>query len=183
MKKSLAKGVSALLQEDTGPNLILVGMMGTGKSTVSRILAQELGYHLIDMDEEIERLEGRSIADIFTQHGEEYFREAEAAALRSICSAKGQVISTGGGSVLRSVNCDLMLSSGLVVALTAVPEVIIERVSGNPDRPLLAGGVEDRVRRIMEERRDAYKFAHVEVDTSHLSAAEVASMILAHYRV
>lgn len=76
----------------------------------------------------------------------------------------------------------MMLENGLVVALTATEEVILSRVSGDQNRPLLAGNAQERVRTIMEQRREAYRFAHCTVDTSELSAAEVSQHILMHYR-
>lgn len=164
-------------------NIILIGMMGTGKSTVADMLARELGYRLIDVDAAVEKEEGCTIPELFTGKGETYFRDAESRVLCSVLEKKSQVIATGGGVVLRSDNCDVMLENGWVVALTADPAVIVERVSGCDNRPLLAGNAEERIKAIMEERKDAYRFAHYTVDTTELSAAEVTRLILAHYRV
>lgn len=167
---------------EPGGNIILVGMMGTGKSTVGRVLAEELEYELVDLDHVIVENEGRSIADIFAADGEAYFRKAESAALQQMLEGERRIISTGGGAVLAPGNAEIMLAKGLVVALTATEEVIIARVSGDANRPLLAGNAQDRVRAIMEQRREAYRFAHCTVDTSELSAAEVSQYILMHYR-
>ncbi|WP_280818613.1 shikimate kinase, partial [Paenibacillus ihuae] len=84
--------------------------------------------------------------------------------------------------VLVPGNAEIMLAHGLVVALTATEEAILARVSGDQNRPLLAGNAQERVRTIMEQRREAYRFAHCTVDTSELSAAEVSQHILMHYR-
>ena len=114
--------------------------MGTGKSTVGRLLADTLGYTLIDLDAEIERVEGRTISEMFEADGEPYFREAESVALRSdFRERKGIVVASGGGAVLRSENCDVMKRGGWVVALTADASSIVERVRGDANRPLLAG--------------------------------------------
>lgn len=156
--------------------------MGTGKSTVGRLLADTLGYTLIDLDAEIERMEGRTISEMFEADGEAYFREAESAALRSVLQRKGIVVASGGGAVLRSENCDQMKRGGWVAALTADAASIVERVRGDANRPLLAGDVEDRVRRILDERKDKYLFADVIVDTVGRSAGEVTTDILTHYR-
>ncbi|MEK5445473.1 shikimate kinase [Paenibacillus sp. FSL R7-0331] len=164
-------------------NIILVGMMGTGKSTVGALLAEELGYELIDLDHIIVENEGRSIADIFAADGEAYFRKAESAALAQVLEGEARIISTGGGAVLAPGNPEIMLDKGLVVALTATEEAIIARVSGDLNRPLLAGNAQDKVRAIMKQRREAYRFAHCTVDTSELNAAEVSQYILMHYRV
>ncbi|MDR9852832.1 shikimate kinase [Paenibacillus sp. VCA1] len=168
----------------TKRNIILIGMMGTGKSTVGDILAKKLGYSLVDLDAAIVAEEGMTIPEMFELHGEPYFRKAETGVLRKILAQDGsKVVATGGGCVLREENRDLMLQGGFVVALTADAEAIVNRVKGDANRPLLAGGAEERVRTILEERKDAYRFAHSTVDTSRLGADEVALKILTHYRV
>ncbi|MNW28350.1 Shikimate kinase [compost metagenome] len=164
-------------------NIILIGLSGTGKSTVSELLAQRLNYRLVDIDAEIVRTEQRPIVDIFAEDGEAYFRQAECDCLCRVVKNQHQIIATGAGAVLRPDNCEAMLAGGLVVALTASLESIVARIQGNTERPLLAGNVEEKVRRMMEERKDAYRFAHVTIDTEGRSAAEVASDILTQYRV
>ncbi|ANA83467.1 shikimate kinase [Paenibacillus glucanolyticus] len=165
-----------------GKNIILIGMMGTGKSTVGRLVADSLGYTLIDLDTEIEKLDGRTIPEMFEADGESYFREAESAALRSVLLRKGIVVASGGGAVLSTENCEAMKQGGWVVALTADAASIVERVRGDDNRPLLAGDVEERVGRILDERKDKYLFADVMLDTVGRSAEEVATDILTHYR-
>ncbi|MUG64738.1 shikimate kinase [Paenibacillus sp. 7541] len=163
-------------------NIILIGMMGTGKTTVGRLVAERLGFQLLDLDAEIERMEGRTIPEMFAEEGEAYFRKAESRALHNVLAAKRLVIATGGGAVLNPDNCAAMKQGGWVAALTADAETIIERVRGDANRPLLAGDVEERVRRIMAEREDKYRFADVTIDTVGRSADEVATEILTHYR-
>lgn len=163
-------------------SVILVGMMATGKSTVGAILAEQLGYELVDLDQVIIETEGRSIAEIFAENGEEYFRSVETMVLKRMLQDENKVISTGGGAVLAPGNTSLMLENGLVVALTASEEEIISRVGGDHNRPLLAGNAKERVRRIMEQRREAYLFAHYTVDTTELTTAQVSEYILTHYR-
>ncbi|MBW4083625.1 shikimate kinase [Paenibacillus sp. S150] len=163
-------------------NIILVGMMATGKSTVGALLAEELGYELVDLDHVIIQNQGRSIAELFAEGGEAYFRKIESAVLKEMLEGEGRIISTGGGAVLAPGNAEMMLQRGLVVALTATEEEILARVSGDLNRPLLAGNAQKRVRTILEQRRDAYRFAHCTVDTTKLSAAEVSQHILTHYR-
>ncbi|WP_339255978.1 shikimate kinase [Paenibacillus sp. FSL P2-0136] len=163
-------------------NIILVGMMATGKSTVGAILAEELDYELVDLDAVITGREGRSIADIFAEGGEQAFRSIESAVLHEMLQGERKVISTGGGAVLAPGNAEVMLEHGFVVALTASEDTIIERVSGDENRPLLAGNAANRVRSIMEQRREAYRFAHCTVDTTELNVAEVSQYILLRYR-
>ncbi|OMF99381.1 shikimate kinase [Paenibacillus sp. FSL R7-0337] len=163
-------------------NIILVGMMATGKSTVGAILAEELDYELIDLDAVITGREGRSIADIFADGGEQAFRSIESEVLQEMLQGERRVISTGGGAVLAPGNAEIMLEHGFVVALTASEDTIIERVSGDENRPLLAGNAANRVRSILEQRREAYRFAHCTVDTTELNVAEVSQYILLRYR-
>lgn len=164
-------------------NIILIGMMGTGKSTTGHLIAQQLGYTLLDLDREIEKAVGKSIPAMFESEGESFFRNAESAVLDRVLGGRRLVIATGGGAVLRKENCELMSQKGWVAALTADEASIIDRVRGDSGRPLLAGdNLEERVRKLMEERRDCYRFAHVTVDTTGRSAHEVALEVLAHYR-
>ncbi|GAK39754.1 hypothetical protein TCA2_2243 [Paenibacillus sp. TCA20] len=164
-------------------NIVLIGMMGTGKTTVSSLLADRLGYKLVDIDAEIEAQEECPIPVLFEQKGETYFREVETSVLLRVLDESSQIISTGGGSVLKPLNCDAMKKAGWVVALTASAEAIIRRVSANRDRPLLAGNVEERVHQIMQERESKYSFADLTVDTSEMEPEEVVHYILAHHRV
>jgi len=163
-------------------NIILVGMMGTGKSTVGILIAESLGYEFVDLDQVIIEQEGRSIPEIFAERGEDYFRTVETAVLKRVVQSEGRVISTGGGSVLASENTNLMLENGFVAALTATAEEILSRVGADANRPLLAGNAEERIKRLLEERKDAYLFAHCTVDTSGLLAAQVSQHILIRYR-
>ncbi|MBW4840552.1 MAG: shikimate kinase, partial [Paenibacillaceae bacterium] len=95
---------------------------------------------------------------------------------------RGIVLATGGGAVLREENRLVMREGGLVVALQATAEEIIARVGEDPGRPLLAGGAKERVITLLEERKDAYAFAHLTIDTSGKSAEQVSAEILTHYR-
>ncbi|MFD2612870.1 shikimate kinase [Paenibacillus gansuensis] len=158
-------------------NLVLIGFMGTGKSTVGQLLAEKLEWTFIDSDAALVSREGRSIPDIFSSDGEAYFRNAESRALADILSRNRQVVATGGGAVLREENRQLMKGQGMVVALTATAEAIIERVRQDTNRPLLQGDVEERVTSLLVERQPAYRFADVTIDTTDLSAVSIVEMI------
>lgn len=159
--------------------LVLIGFMGTGKSTVSRLLAEELGWKRVDGDEEIERLENKLISNIFATEGEASFREIETKVLDMILASEDScVVATGGGAVLSSTNRELMLSKGYVVALKASPEQIMARVKTDNARPLLQGDAEERVNMLLEQRKHAYDFAHLTIDTTSMSAEEVVATIL-----
>lgn len=164
------------------PNIVLIGMMGTGKSTVGSLLAAKTGKTFVDLDQRIVREAGRSIPDIFAAEGEAYFRDLESAALRNTLQEQGIVLATGGGAVLREANRLAMRGGGLVVALQATADEILARVGEDPNRPLLAGGAKERITALLEERKELYAFAHLTVDTSGKSAEQVAAEILTHYR-
>lgn len=158
--------------------IILIGFMGTGKSSVASGLAQELGITHVDMDAEIVKVAGKSIPDIFAEQGEAAFRDMESSVLESLLQNRvSTVIATGGGAVLKPSNCQLMLEHGFVVALTASEQVIVARVQQDQNRPLLQGDVAERVRTLMQTRAKAYDFAHMTIDTSDLSVDQIVSQI------
>jgi len=161
-------------------NIILVGFMGTGKSTVSRLLSERLGWECLDTDEVIGRLADKSIPQIFAEDGETAFRDWESEAVREALSAERRIVATGGGAVLRESNRLQMLERGRVVALTADKASLIRRVTSAAEgtRPLLAGDAEARVSQLLESRRHAYDFAHARVDTTDKSPEEVAEELL-----
>jgi Shikimate kinase len=130
-------------------NIIIVGFMGTGKSTVSRLLSEKLGWPRLDTDEEIVRIAGKKIPDIFADEGEAGFRDRESRVLEDILAGDRQIVATGGGAVLREENRRRMLAGGWVVALTASRQSLLERVTAAGaagTRPLLAGDAEERNR-------------------------------------
>jgi len=172
------------MNTDFGPqHIVLIGFMGTGKSTVSQLLAEKLGCAAIDTDTEVERREGKLIKEIFAEHGEPAFRERETAALAAVLALPDpHVIATGGGAVLAEKNRLMMCDRGFVVALKADAASIIARVAQDPARPLLQGDSEKRVPMLLEERKHAYDFAHLVIDTTPLSAEEVVEQIVTHWR-
>jgi len=161
-------------------NIILIGFMGTGKTTTGKVLAAELGLPHRDLDEVIAQREGRSISEIFRAKGEQYFRDRETAALEQLLAQQGQVLTTGGGAVLRPENVALMQKAGTVVALTAAEDELIKRLQNDSGRPLLAGGVAEQVRRLLAERKGAYDFAPIQIDTTNKPVSEIVAEILRH---
>lgn len=160
-------------------NLVLVGFMATGKSTVGRKLAARLGLKMIDTDDLIEEKAGRTISDIFADEGEEFFRDLESEAALAVAELSGHVIITGGGIVLRQRNMEALKKAGPVFCLAADPETVIERTRGTGHRPLLQ--TEDplgRVRELLEGRASFYAGADYTVDTSGLSVDAVADRIV-----
>ncbi|MGN7468776.1 shikimate kinase [Brevibacillus sp. SAFN-007a] len=160
-------------------NLILVGFMGTGKTTVGSALAASLGMPHRDLDAAIIEQEGCSIPELFTRHGETYFRDVESRLLAQLLDNGPQVLTTGGGAVLRKQNVAVMLAKGTVIALNASEEEIIRRLENDTSRPLLAGGVAERVKTLMAERAGAYDFAPIQVDTTGKSLEALVDEITA----
>jgi len=120
------------------PNIILTGFMGTGKSTLGRLLAQRINYDFIDTDTQIEKQVGQSITNLFQTQGEAAFRELESKLAEELAQKEGLVIATGGGLVLNPKNVAVLSQTGRIICLTASPEEILARVSKQPDtRPLL----------------------------------------------
>lgn len=141
-------------------NIVLIGFMGSGKSTISRALSKVFAMDVIEMDQVIAERENMSISEIFEVHGEEYFRNLETELLRELQARKGVVISCGGGVPMREENVVEMKKNGKVVLLTAKPETILERVKGSHERPLLENNKNVAfISDLMEKRRMKYEAA------------------------
>ena len=162
-------------------NIILVGFMGTGKTTVGQILAARLGKSFVDMDDLIEERTGKTISAIFEDDGEAHFRELERKMAHELSLQDNIVVGAGGGIVLNPANIEAFNESGIVVCLTAAPEVIIERVSSDSHRPLLEDGEKrDQVLAILEARRELYGAIEHQVDTTNMDPPAVADKVEAH---
>lgn len=164
-----------------GRNLVLIGLMGVGKTTVGQLLAARLGRPFVDTDALVEAEEGVSIGEIFVARGERHFRQLEAAMVRHVAALRGQVIAVGGGAVLDPANVTQLRSTGDLVLLDGDPGELADRVGDGTGRPLLEGGAaSERLARLRMERAAAYSdAASGVVDTSGRSAAEVAEAVLA----
>ena len=154
-----------------GGNLILIGFMGTGKSTVGKRVAQSLGFEFVDTDEEIVKKVGKSIAQIFDESGEVAFREIETSTLTKCCEKSRQVISTGGGAVTQKQNHSILKAGGYVIWLKASAETVYNRVRRNHDRPLLkTANPEKTIREMLSSREDSYAAcADLEIETDDLT--------------
>jgi shikimate kinase len=165
-------------------NILLIGYRGTGKTTVGRLLAEQLDWAFVDADDEIEAAAGCSIAEIFTREGEAGFRDREARVVAELCSRKRHVISLGGGAVLRDENRAAIKRSGHVVWLTAAPEMILARVAGDANtstrRPnLTTGGGLTEIEALLAARQPLYaEVASATIDTQERSPHEIAAEIL-----
>ena len=155
-------------------------MMGAGKSSVGRCLQRRTGLALFDTDKIVSSKFGISIAEIFSKYGEDQFREEESAALRGLATEQQSIIVTGGGTVLRDENVDLLKGLGTVVWLEADEEALFERASRRGNRPLLKTPNPRAVfSEMLQARRPVYaKVADIGIDTSALTHEEVADAIL-----
>ena len=141
-------------------NIVLIGFMGAGKSTISDFLRTVFAMEVVEMDQIIAERQGMSISDIFETYGEEYFRDLETNLLIEMQSRTNVVISCGGGVPMRERNVVEMKKNGRVVLLTAKPETILNRVKDNHDRPLLEGNkTVPYIAELMEKRREKYEAA------------------------
>ena len=145
---------------ETNKNIFLIGFMGCGKSTMARLLKEKTGKELIEMDETIEREEGKSINEIFEMYGETYFRDLESELVRRIADKGGAVVSCGGGAILRPENVENMKKNGIIIYLSATPETIYQRVKNSTHRPLLNGNMNvEYITSLMESRLPRYMSA------------------------
>ena len=161
-------------------NIFIVGPMGSGKSTVGKLISDELFLNFFDTDDEIEARTGASIDWIFDLEGEEGFRKRESEMLQEMVKKNSIVLSTGGGIVLSKINRELLSSRGTVFYLSTPISTQVERTSKDKDRPLLKNGDPNQIlTKLHEERKDLYKNVsdHI-IDTENKSSQEVAAEII-----
>ena len=161
-------------------NIILMGFMGAGKTTIGKKLSKALNWEFIDTDAYIEEEQGRKISDIFAEDGEMAFRDMETDLLKRLQNGENQfVLSVGGGMPVREENRALLRNLGTVIYLKTSKEEIIRRVSGDKNRPLLQGGdLEEKVTNLMNARECIYiETAHVEIVTDGKTPEQVVKEI------
>lgn len=179
------------------PKLIITGFMATGKSSVGPLVARRLGWEFVDVDSIIVARAGKPVAQIFADQGEAHFRKLERDAVAHLTSDRRRcphchgphpdVISTGGGVLIDESNCAALKRVGVIVCLTARPEVIAMRVErSKTKRPKLTEGGKptlDRIKELMAERADAYARADVHIDASDVSTAQLADHVISAFAV
>jgi shikimate kinase len=158
-------------------NIYLVGFMGSGKSTVGKILAEKLNMNFIDIDKLIEEKEGMKIKDIFEQKGESYFRELERKQIEAIVNQEGLVVSTGGGLGANLDNMNLMKKNGDVVWLDVSLNTVLDRLKNDQDRPLLKQPTE-KIRQLFEERKNVYRLANIRINADKKTPSQIVEEIL-----
>ena len=162
-------------------NIALIGFMGVGKTAVGKVLAEKLGRSFVELDSLIEQKAGKSIPDIFQQDGEAAFRELEIEVTKEVSKDRNLVIACGGGLVLNKINIDRLRRQSRIVYLTASPEVILKRVSGDGDeRPLLkAANKALNIRELLRFRKPFYeRAADITIDTSKLDTDSIVEQIM-----
>jgi len=167
--------------ERFGKSVVLIGMMGAGKSSVGRCLQRRTGLDMYDVDDIVASKFGISIPEIFLRHGEERFRQVETEALCGLATMRQAIVVTGGGIVLRKNNAEILKRLGVIVWLDGDEETLFARASLKKDRPLLqAKHPRKAFSEILGARRPLYaRLANIRVDTSVLTDEEVAVAILA----
>jgi shikimate kinase len=160
-------------------NVVITGFMGTGKTTVGRLLAQKLGFVFVDTDDLIVAEAGKDIPQIFTQETEAGFRRRERGVIRQLRGARGLVIATGGGAILSAENLTDLRALGPIICLWASEQAIYRRLRGNRNRPLLAGDRPlQKIKALLRARTPNYRQADKIFDTTSQSPRKVTSQIL-----
>src|SRR5688500_17671138 len=170
----------AALVAALGPrSVVLVGMMGAGKSSIGRRLAARLGVPFVDADTEIEKAAGMTIADIFATHGEPYFRAGEARVIARLLESGPQVLATGGGAFMNPETRAAIHDKGVSVWLRASVEVLLRRIKRRSDRPLLKNGdPADTLKRLIEERYPTYAEADITVESREVAHDTIVDEIV-----
>lgn len=167
-------------------NIVLIGFMGSGKTTIGRLLAKQLDYSFLDTDEEIEQKENKTINKIFAEQGEKYFRTCETKLLEELSNSNEKcIISTGGGMPLLKENGKLLKKTGFVVYLSVQKDTVMERLKNDTTRPLLAGdSMEKKVEDLLEFRNPIYEYtAHMMIKTDYKSIEEIVEEIIRNYKI
>ncbi len=176
--------------ESPGGNIVLTGFSYTGKTKVGVEVAKKLGWKFVDIDDEIVRISGKSVAEIFSQDGEARFRDLESKVLERVCQGTNVVIATGGGAIMSAANREMMMASGVVICLEAKPVTIYQRLVKDAEasksqevRPLLAGTEPlKRIEWLKEFRQPYYALSDWTVHTDNLSMEEVAEEVILGWR-
>ena len=165
---------------DEAKNIVLVGLMGSGKSAIGRTIAKKLGRRFIDTDRYIERKSGKTIAEIFDEGTENKFRIFEKEVIKKISQYVGIVIATGGGAIKDPENFRYLKESGWIIALYASPATLYKRIEGKRIRPLLLneGDPLKKLEEIFNERKTMYAQADFQVDTEGKEIEQIADEII-----
>lgn len=160
-------------------NIVLIGFMGTGKTSTGKLLASRMGYSFIDTDYKIEQVNKMTIKEMFARYGENYFRQKEHEIIKKIADYRQVVISTGGGVVLNAENMKALRTTSRIISLQASVDVIFERTSRRNNRPLLEQkNPKAIIAKLLEERLPLYQQADLQLDTSEFSPMQIVEKIM-----
>jgi shikimate kinase len=175
-----SNGTDTLLARLGGRSIVLVGLMGCGKSSVGRRLASRLGLPFVDADEEIERVAAKSIVEIFADHGEAYFRDGERRVIARLLSTGQQVLATGGGAFINPDTRANIRERGVSIWLRAELPVLMRRVSKRDTRPLLkSGDPEATMRDLMAKRYPVYAEADITIESRDVPHDVIVNEVIA----
>jgi shikimate kinase len=178
-RRSIAKEVETVRERLGSRSIVLVGLMGAGKSSVGRRLAEKLGMAFVDADHEIEIAAGKSIPEIFADHGETFFREGERRVIARLLDGESKVLATGGGAFINEETRKRIRDTGVSVWLKAELPLLMKRVMKRSDRPLLRNGDPEAVmRRLIEERYPVYAEADITVESRDVQHAQMVSDVV-----
>ena len=178
-RRSIAREAEKIREHLGDRPVVLIGLMGAGKTSIGRRLADKLGFHFIDADHEIELAAGQSIAEIFADHGEAYFREGERRVLERLLAAGRQVLATGSGAYMNDETRARIQERGVSVWLKAPLELLMKRVMKRQDRPLLKTGDPEAVMRgLIDKRYPVYGFADVTVESRDVQHGQMVNDVI-----
>lgn len=160
--------------------ITLIGMMGSGKTTIGKILSEQTGISAIDLDNFIENKENKSISEIFKTKGEQYFRTVEANTIKELTqTTSSQILSLGGGAFENEQTRELLLKNSTVIYLETTPEEIFKRIQKTNNRPLLKNNMTiEKISEIMTQRKNNYNLAHHKILTDGKTPSKIAEEIL-----
>jgi shikimate kinase len=178
-RRSIAKEAEAIRQQMGNRPIVLVGLMGAGKTSVGRRLAEKLEIPFVDADHEIEAAAGKPIKEIFADHGEAYFREGERRVIQRLIGNGAQVLATGGGAYINDETRARIQEHGISVWLRASLPLLMKRVGKRNDRPLLmADDPEAVMRSLMETRYPVYALADVMVESRDVQHGQMVNDVI-----
>jgi shikimate kinase len=178
-RRSIAREAETVRARLQNRSIILVGLMGAGKSSVGRRLAGKLGLPFVDADHEIEAAAGKSITEIFADHGEAYFREGERKVIARLLGSGIQVLATGGGAFINDETRERIRQGGVSIWLKAGLPLLMKRVMKRSDRPLLKSEDPEAVMlRLMEQRYPVYATADVTVESRDVQHGQMVNDVI-----
>ena len=178
-RRSIAKEAQIIRERLGDHPIVLVGLMGAGKSSVGRRLAEKLGFPFVDADHEIEAAAGKSIPEIFADHGEDYFRDGERRVIARLLAGGAQVLATGGGAYINDETRARIREAGVTVWLRAALPLLMKRVMKRSDRPLLkTENPEEVMRKLVEKRYPIYAEADIIVESRDVQHTHMVNEVI-----